>query len=130
MTPLDRARELIERFIRAVNDGDAEGAQRCLAPDVRLVFPGPTRFERVADFLALSGPRYRRVAYTYGAMELAQADPGRTVVYAQGTVDGVFANGQAFEGVRYIDRFEIENGLILSKEVWSDMAERMRRLQV
>ena len=128
MTPLEHARELIERFIRSVNDGDADAAQRCLTPDVQLVFPGPTRFQRVADFLALSGPRYQRVAYTYGAMELAQNHQGRTVVFAQGTVSGVFANGQAFDGVRYIDRFDIDNGLIASKEVWSDMADRMRRL--
>ena len=40
----------------------------------------------------------------------------------------MFANGQAFDGVRYIDRFDIDNGLIASKEVWSDMADRMRRL--
>ena len=84
-------------------------------------------FQRVADFLALSGPRYQRVSYTYGAMELAQAQD-RTVVYAQGRVDGVFADGTAFEDVRYIDRFEIDGGLIVSKEVWSDMADRMRRL--
>ncbi|NCT96161.1 MAG: nuclear transport factor 2 family protein [Comamonadaceae bacterium] len=130
MTPLEHARELIERFIRAVNNGDADAAQRCLTPDVQLVFPGPTRFQRVADFLALSGPRYQRVAYTYGAMELAQSHQGHTVVFAQGTVSGVFANGQAFDGVRYIDRFDIDNGLIASKEVWSDMADRMRRLGV
>lgn len=127
MTPLDIARQPIDRFIQAVNAGDAEAAQRCLAPQGRLVFPGPVAFQRVADFLALSGPRYQRVRYTYGAMELAQSE-GRSVVYAQGVVDGVFADGRAFHGVRYIDRFEIQDGLILSKEVWSDMADRMRQL--
>lgn len=127
MTPLDIARQPIDRFIQAVNAGDAEAAQRHVAPEGRLVFPGPVTFHRVADFLALSGPRYQRVGYTYGAMELAQFE-GRTVVYAQGTVAGVFANGTAFDNVRYIDRFEIRDGLIVSKEVWSDMADLMRRL--
>ena len=127
MTPLDTARQPIDQFIQAVNASDAEAAQRCLAPGARLVFPGPVVFERVADFLALSAPRYQWVRYTYGAMELAHTE-GPTVVYAQGSVAGVFANGTPFDEVRYIDRFEIRDGLVLSKEVWSDMGDRLRRL--
>ncbi len=127
MNELELARQGIGRFIQAVNDGDAPRAQACLAPGARLVFPGPTVFHQVADFLEWSGPRYEKVLYTYGPMELV-AGAGRTVVYAQGAVSGVFAGGVGFEGVRYVDRFEIENGLIVSKEVWSDMGDRLRKL--
>ncbi|MCW5669094.1 MAG: nuclear transport factor 2 family protein [Hydrogenophaga sp.] len=127
MNELERARRLIGRFIQAVNDRDAPRAQACLAPGARLIFPGPTVFHEVADFLAWSGPRYESVLYTYGPMERAERTDA-TVVYAQGVVSGVFADGVVFEGVRYVDRFEIVEDLIVSKEVWSDMGDRLRKL--
>lgn len=127
MNELELACQLIGRFIQAVNDHDAPRAQACLAPGARLVFPGPTEFHQVADFLEWSGPRYEKALYTYGQMELV-AGADRAVVYAQGVVSGVFADGVGFEGVRYVDRFEIVEGLIVSKEVWSDMGDRLRKL--
>lgn len=122
------ARETIERFIRAVNARDADAAQATLAPGAQLVFPGPTVFEKVGDFLAWAGPRYRKATYTYGEMDFLDKREG-TVVYAQGSVDGEFPDGVAFTGVRYIDRFTIARGRIVRKEVWSDMADLLRRLQ-
>jgi ketosteroid isomerase-like protein len=123
-----RGRETIEQFIRAVNARDADAAQAMLAPGALLVFPGPTVFEKVSDFLAWAGPRYRKASYIYGDMDFLEKDEG-TVVYAQGRVEGEFPDGVAFSGVRYIDRFTIAGQLILRKEVWSDMADLLRRLQ-
>lgn len=127
MSELELARQLIERFIHAVNDRDAPKAQACIAEGGRLVFPGPTVFTQVSDFLEWSGPRYERAVYVYGLMEWVTGSD-RTVVYAHGEVSGAFADGVKFEGVRYVDRFEITNGLIVSKEVWSDMGDRLRKL--
>ncbi|MNY77286.1 hypothetical protein D3C86_2171320 [compost metagenome] len=53
--------------------------------------------------------------------------PHRVIVYATGSVDGTLLDGTRFEGVRYIDRFDIVNDKITRKEVWSDMADFLRR---
>jgi len=125
---IETARRAIDRFIRAVNARDAEAAQATLAPGALLVFPGPTQFQQVSEFLSWAGPRYRSATYTYGHMDFLEQERS-TIVYAQGRVDGVFPDGEAFEGVRYIDRFVISDGLIARKEVWSDMADLLRRLK-
>ena len=122
------AQDTIGRFIAAVNRRDADEAQALLAPGAELVFPGPTTFHEVADFLAWAGPRYRAATYTYTHMDFLQ-DGERTIVYAQGRVDGELPDGQAFAGVRYIDRFVIAQGRIERKEVWTDMADLLRRLK-
>jgi hypothetical protein len=40
-----------------------------------------------------------------------------------GTLYGLNNFGIEFAGVRYIDRFVVEGGLIVSQEVWNDLAE-------
>lgn len=126
--PEQQARELIARFIDAVNRRDADAAQATLGADAVLVFPGPTEFRQVRQFLEWAGPRYRSATYVYGAMDFV-ADGDRTIVYAQGHLDGEFPDGTSFRGVRYLDRFVIAGGRIRRKEVWSDMADLLRRLQ-
>jgi len=32
-------------------------------------------------------------------------------------------DGRPFEGIRFIDRFEIQDGLIVKQDVWNDMGE-------
>ena len=38
-------------------------------------------------------------------------------------------DGTAFEGNRYVDRFTVRDGLIVSMEVWNDSAERLLERQ-
>ena len=54
----------------------------------------------------------------------------RTVPLAQRFVRlGGDADGTAFEGNRYVDRFTVRDGLIVSMEVWNDSAERLLERQ-
>lgn len=129
MNPVEKAAHaLIQRFIAAVNARDAAVAQATLQPGAQLVFPGPTVFEKVSDFLQWTAPRYRSATYTYTELDVLQAH-GVTLVYAQGFVDGEFPDGEPFRNVRYIDRFVLESNLIARKEVWTDMADLLRRLK-
>ncbi len=48
-----------------------------------------------------------------------------TTVYSLGTLYGAWPDGTAFEGNRYVDRFTVRDGLIVSMEVWNDSAERL-----
>jgi hypothetical protein len=45
------------------------------------------------------------------------------VVYIKGTLSGEWPDGTPFEGIRFIDRFEIKGGKLISQEVWNDIAE-------
>jgi len=44
-------------------------------------------------------------------------------VYCTGTLEGVWLDGRAFSGVRFIDRFEVAEGRIRRQDVWNDLAE-------
>ncbi|MNL34386.1 hypothetical protein D3C87_1563570 [compost metagenome] len=105
---------------------DAEAARRTLAPAYELVFPGPASFTNVGAIFEWFAKRYSVARYSYGAMDAIEL-PHRVIVYATGSVDGTLLDGTRFEGVRYIDRFDIVNDKITRKEVWSDMADFLRR---
>ena len=44
-------------------------------------------------------------------------------VYVTGTLHGERPDGTPFEGIRFIDRFEVKAGKILKQDVWNDLAE-------
>jgi hypothetical protein len=44
-------------------------------------------------------------------------------VYVLGTLHGRWLDGRTFEGIRFVDRFEIRDGKIRSQEVWNDAGE-------
>ena len=50
---------------------------------------------------------------------------GVTTVYSLGTLYGEWPDGTPFEGNRYVDRFTVRDGLIVTMEVWNDSAERL-----
>jgi hypothetical protein len=42
-------------------------------------------------------------------------------VYCYGTLHGEYLDGRVVDRVRFIDRFEIRNGLICEQDVWNDL---------
>lgn len=108
-------------FLRALESRDLPAAGALLAPGAVMEFPGGARFTALADLIAWSRPRYASVAKTVEAVETLGA-----VVYARGTLHGVWPDGAAFAGIRFIDRFEIAGGLIVAQQVWNDIAEARR----
>ncbi|MNK53286.1 SnoaL-like domain protein [compost metagenome] len=122
----ETAKRLILEFIDAIHHGDADAALRTLGPRYELIFPGPASFSDVRAIFEWFGKRYTSAHYRYGHMDAIEF-PKKVVVYAAGTVDGVLLDGTRFSGVRYIDYFEIVAGKIVRKEVWSDMADFLRR---
>ena len=106
-------------FLGRLAEGEVDQAAALLAPDVRMIFPGGVEFRVLAELFAWSKPRYRRIAKV-----IARTDTAGNAVYVSGTLEGEWPDGEVFSGIRFIDRFEIENGLIQRQEVWNDMAER------
>lgn len=115
---MSEAAETVARFLRLMEARDLEGARTLLAPGFRMVFPGGREMETLEELVAWSRPRYRFVIKTFDRFD-AMGD----VVYSLGTLRGEWPDGTAFENIRYIDRFEMKDGLIWRQDVWNDMGE-------
>lgn len=116
----DAPEHVVRAFLSALEARDLAAAGARLAPDARMAFPGGLEHGTLDEVLRDAATRYRRVAKRIAAVEVY--DGGR-VVYVLGTLRGVDLDGAPFEGVRFIDRFEIADGRILRQDVWNDLAE-------
>lgn len=111
-------------FLEAQGSRDLDRARALCAPDFEMVFPGPARFTEFDDLIAWAEPRYRSVAKRIERVE--EAPLGQTVaVWITGTLHGVRLDGSAFEGIRFVDRFEVGAGSIRRQDVWNDLAESL-----
>lgn len=117
---------VVQDYLAAMEARDLDRARGHLGAGFTMIFPGAPPMTTLEELVAWSRPRYRFVAKTCDAWEVFGLD-GRAVVHARGTLRGEWPDGTPFEGIRFIDRFEVERGRILRQEVWNDIAEtRMR----
>jgi phenylpyruvate tautomerase PptA (4-oxalocrotonate tautomerase family) len=116
------ASALVRRFLEAMQVRDLAAARTQLAPGFSMHFPGSETLTELDQLMAWAKGRYTRVAKTYERFEESWGD-GVTTVYCSGMLHGVWLDGSEFEGVRFIDRFEVEAGLIRRQDVWNDLAE-------
>ena len=116
--------ELVSSYPRLVEQRALDKATILLAPGVVIVFPGGGRFERLQDQVAASQMRFRRVQKAFEDFDVLDAGDS-TIVYVRGTLEGEDLSGLPFDGVRFVDRFEIHSGLITRHEVWNDIAESL-----
>lgn len=109
-------------FLDRLGARDLCKARELISPDFRMNFPGGQEFTRFEDLLDWAAPRYRSIAKSIDRVE--EAPVGEAVsVYLSGTLFGERPDGTPFEGIRFIDRFEVQEGLIRSQDVWNDLAE-------
>jgi hypothetical protein len=95
-----------------------------MAPDVRITFTGGRVFGHPRDATAFNAARYRWVKKRIDRNDVVPGDR-ETIVYNLGTLYGEWPDGTPFEGNRYVDRFVVRDGLIVSQDVWNDSAERI-----
>ena len=114
--------EIVTAFLRLTEARDLEAASTYLGDEVTIVFPGGRTFRSLAEQVASSAGRFSRVTKTFERFDVA-SDAERDIVYVSGTLGGEALDGSAFEGIRFIDRFVLEDGLIVSQMVWNDLAE-------
>ena len=115
----------VDGFLAAMAARDLDAAQAMLAPGFTMRFPGTGPMTALAELVAWAADRYRSVAKTVEAVERVPGDP--EVIWMRGRLHGVWPDGSAFEGVRFVDRFEVSGGLILRQDVWNDLAEARPR---
>lgn len=110
-------------YLAALEARDIERAQASLSDAVRIIGPGGAATS-AAGVIANSSRRYQRVGKHIERCDALAAGNGAVIVYCFGTLHGAWSDGTAFEGIRFIDRFEIRNGCIERQDVWNDAAER------
>lgn len=118
------AARIVEQFLIASMVPDPETAAQYIAEPLKLTFTGGRQFSHPRESAAFNAKRYKWVKK---AMERTDVAPGigETIVYNIGTLYGEWPDGTPFEGNRYVDRFVVENGLIVETDVWNDSAERL-----
>jgi limonene-1,2-epoxide hydrolase len=114
--------EMVRSFLRLMEARDLDAASRYLAPQATITFPGGRAFTDLQQQVASSAQRFRRVTKTFDGCDVVGTTNG-AVVYMFGTLAGEALDGTPFEGVRFIDRFVVEHGLIVDQRVWNDIAE-------
>ena len=119
-TPTDPA-ALIRNYLDLIEARDLPGAEALLATDFQMIFPGTAPMRTLQELIDWAAPRYRFVKKTYNGFDAVAGAP--SIVYARGTLSGEWPDGTAFQDIRFIDRFEIADGLISRQDVWNDISE-------
>ncbi|PKP84870.1 MAG: tautomerase [Alphaproteobacteria bacterium HGW-Alphaproteobacteria-2] len=120
---LPDAVQLVRTFLERMEARDLASAQAMLAGGFEMTFPGGVRMTRLGELVDWAKGRYRFVRKTYERFDVAPGAEGPTV-YCFGTLAGEWLDGSAFEGIRFIDRFETAGGRLARQHVWNDMGER------
>lgn len=118
------AEVLVRDFLRALAERDIARAGALLAPGANIVFPGGAVRKSIEDIVAGSARKYQHVDKRIERVDVLPdpAHAGGTIVYCYGTLFGRWLDGSSFEGIRFIDRFAIADGLITDQQVWNDTA--------
>lgn len=114
--------DLVRAYLAAMEARDLDAAQAMLGDGFVMNFPGAQGMTSLQELIEWSKPRYRFVKKTYDRFEALQSGDA-TVVYSIGTLYGEWPDGTPFEGIRFIDRFELSAGKITKQDVWNDIAE-------
>lgn len=115
--------QIVLAYLAAMEARDLNLAQSFLGAGFEMVFPGTAPMHSLDQLIAWAKPRYQFVTKTYDQVESFQSPGPAAVVYTRGTLSGGWPDGTPFEGIRFIDRFELQDGKITRQDVWNDIAE-------
>ncbi|MGQ7261010.1 nuclear transport factor 2 family protein [Vreelandella sp. V005] len=113
--------EQVRAFLTAMEARDLASAERYLATHVVMQFPGAPPMQRLNEVVEWAKTRYRRVSKTFHAVDQCLY-PNHCVVVCHGELAVEWLDGSTSTGVRFIDRFELTDGLITRQDVWNDLA--------
>ncbi len=115
---------IVDEYLRLLMIPDPAAARRFVSPDLEIRFTGGRAMREPAECAAFNAKRYAWVKKNIERTEtVAGGTDACTIVYSLGTLYGAWPNHDAFEGNRYVDRYEVSHGLITRMEVWNDSAE-------
>lgn len=121
--PCAAAIEIARDYLDAMEARDLARAQTFVSAQAVFVFPGGARRQDLAAIVAGSATRYQCVGKHIEGYDAVIGAGGGVNVYVRGTLHGRWLDGSAFDDIRFIDRFEIRDGLIVRQDVWNDIGE-------
>ena len=113
--------ELVKSYIDAIEDRDLDRARDMQTLSFVMQVPGVDRMRSLGEMANWAALQYRYVRKAYDGFDICQGDP--LIVYMRGTLNGEWARGGLFSGIRFLDRFELKNGLIQRHDMWNALAE-------
>jgi len=116
---------LAQNYLTAMEQRQLKTARSYLNDDFVMTFPGSVKFSSLDQLVEWSRSRYRFVKKTLDSVTVAYEMEG-AIVFVTGTLGGEWPDGSAFENVRFIDRFEVRDDLLVRQDVWNDLAELQR----
>lgn len=107
-----------EIFQRMAEPDERATTSELYADDVTITCPGgqfsgPTANEELLEFL--------RPLYDWAKKDIDRWIVENNRIVVDGTLYGVDTDGQAFEGVRFVDVYEIEEGQVTRLDFWNDL---------
>lgn len=122
--PVIVAKEIVEAYLERSMVPDPVGAAAYISNDFQLVFTGGRRFSDPAESSAFNAKRYAWVKKKFLRTDAAlDSETGDVHVYNTGYLYGAWKDGTTFETNRYMDKFVVRDGKIVSTDVWNDSAE-------
>jgi len=115
---MNASEQIVRQYLDAMERRDLAAARALLAPGFYMLFPGGKRYQSLEALVEGARGRYRSAKKTY-----ERFDAAGDVVYCYGTLYGELLNGEAYSGIRFIDRFTVRDGKLADQMVWNDMAE-------
>lgn len=112
--------QIVRDFLGAMERRDLPAAKAMLSPDFSMTFPGGATFATLEELIDWAKPRYQRVGKVYERFDTVPGMEDATV-YCFGMLEGVWPDGTAFSGIRFIDRFTVRGGLLVDQKVWNDL---------
>lgn len=117
----------VRDFLAAIERRDLATCSALAAPGLQMTFPGGLEHASFEALFASSSGRYQRVGKHIEQVDVMRAGD-LWIAYCFGTLHGVWRDETPFEGIRFIDRFELRDGLIMRQQVWNDSAHRQMAL--
>jgi ketosteroid isomerase-like protein len=114
---------IAKTYLTAMEARDMARAKQLVAPQAEFIFPGGARLTDLDAIVAGSAKRYQFVGKHIESIDAAAMPDGGVAVYVRGTLHGRWLDGSAFDGIRFIDRIEVRDGLIVRQDVWNDSGE-------
>jgi len=115
--------QIVRDYLAAMEARELEKARAMLGDGFTMIFPGTEPMRALEELIEWSKPRYKFVTKTYDGFDAMQSAGDAAIVYCHGTLQGEYHDDSTFEGIRFIDRFEVTDGKITRQDVWNDMAE-------
>lgn len=122
MSSKEEAVDIVSKFLAESMKPDPVAAAAYMSKDVRITFTGNRVMANAAAITAFNAARYKWVKKAMGQFDWCERDD-HTVVYSNGTLYGEWLDGRSFANNRYLDRFEVKDGMIVRMDVWNDSAE-------